>query len=149
MFAVLNNFMNPCKIMTSKQLSDIERTANYMAVMKDYTESQMRGTDFSPRQVHAGISVKKLRKKLAKYAEYEKPHPANIEDALWYEFPNGYGISIIRHEYTYGASEGLWEAALLKDDTISYRDDIFDNSVEGHLTVKDIKERIEQIMSFT
>ena len=131
----------------SKQLSDIERDVNALWVMKDYIESQMRGIDFSPRQVYAGISAEDLRKELAKYAEYEKPHPLGLGDALQYEFPNGYGISIIRHEYSYGASEGLWEAALLKDDTISYRDDIFDNSVEGYLSPEDIKERIEQIMA--
>ena len=148
LLVVLNKFMTPFKIMTSKQLSDIDKTANYIAVMKYYTESQIRGTEFNPRQVHTGISVEEVRRRLAMYADYEVPHPTGLRDALRYEFPNGYGISIIRNEYTHGASEGSWEAALLKDGKISFREDIFENDVEGHLTVKDIKERIEQIMSF-
>ena len=26
-----------------------------------------------------------------------------------YEFPNGYGASVIKHDYSYGGKSGLWE----------------------------------------
>jgi len=28
-------------------------------------------------------------------------------------YPNGYGVSIIQHEYSYGGNDGLWELAVL------------------------------------
>lgn len=30
-----------------------------------------------------------------------------------YQFPNGYGASVIRHEGSYGYAQGLWEMAVL------------------------------------
>ena len=33
-----------------------------------------------------------------------------------YRFANGYGASVIRHEFSMGVDEGLWEACLIRFD---------------------------------
>ena len=30
------------------------------------------------------------------------------------QFPNGYGASVVSHEYSYGGTEGLWELAAIE-----------------------------------
>ena len=129
------------------KVSDEEQFLNALNVGKAYSESILLGEKFCPSPVNVGISVEKLRKRLKKFAEYEVAHPSAYEDALWYVFPNGYGISIMRNEHTYGASEGLWEAALVKDKTIVYRDDVFDGNVAGYLTPTNVQKCVEQVMS--
>lgn len=41
----------------------------------------------------------------------DSSNPANIR--FKFEFPNGYAASVIKNEYSYGGSEGLWEIAIL------------------------------------
>ena len=61
-----------------------------------------------------------------------------VHDGVQYKylFPNGYGASVIRHQYSYGGKEGLWEIAPLDQDgefigqsMLGWTDD-----VQGHLT---------------
>lgn len=33
---------------------------------------------------------------------------------ILHKFKNGYGASVVRHEFSYGGSEGLWELAVIK-----------------------------------
>jgi len=33
-----------------------------------------------------------------------------------YKFPNGYGASVIKHDFSYGGKEDKWEIAILKFD---------------------------------
>jgi len=35
-------------------------------------------------------------------------------------FPNGYGASVVRHKYSYGGDEGLFEIAVLRSGKIVY-----------------------------
>jgi hypothetical protein len=37
-----------------------------------------------------------------------------------FKFPNGYGASMVRSDYTYGGSEGLWEIAIMFEGDIVY-----------------------------
>ncbi len=32
-----------------------------------------------------------------------------------YSFPNGYGASVVKHEYSYGGDRGLWELAVINN----------------------------------
>jgi hypothetical protein len=45
------------------------------------------------------------------------------------QFPNGYGASIIKNEYSYGGPEGLYELAVLKDGSLCYNTPITDDVI--------------------
>lgn len=71
-----------------------------------------------------------------------------------YKFENGYGASIVRHKFSYGGDQGLWELAVLKFDgeddeegRITYLTPIT-NDVLGYLTwpqVECLLERIKEL----
>lgn len=64
-----------------------------------------------------------------------------------YAFPNGYGASVIKHDYSYGGKKGLWELAVLKDDELCYTTPITEDVI-GHLawdTVEDILTEIQEL----
>lgn len=54
-----------------------------------------------------------------------------LYDGLHYKakFKNGYGISIIKHENSYGHEDDLWEIAVLKGDDLCYDTGITDDVV--------------------
>ena len=57
------------------------------------------------------------------------------------EFDNGYGVSVIRSNTSYGGLSGLYELAVLKDGSLCYDTPITDD-VLGWLT----KDRVTEIM---
>lgn len=66
-------------------------------------------------------------------------------------FPNGYGVSVIKHQYSYGGNRGLWEIAVLKgtEDNweMCYDTDITDD-VLGYQTdqdVTDVMRRVQEL----
>jgi hypothetical protein len=63
-------------------------------------------------------------------------------------YENGYGVSVISNEYSYGGREGLYELAVLKGDE-DYNEICYDthiaNDVIGYLTDSDVTNIIEQI----
>jgi hypothetical protein len=77
---------------------------------------------------------------------------------ILFRFPNGAGVSVIRHSLSYGGSVGLWEAA-----PIMYHNDSFDewqfigllfelpgfesDDVAGYLSVSDVDEIILMVAS--
>lgn len=65
-----------------------------------------------------------------------------------YEFPNGYGASVVKHRGSYGYEKGLWELAVLDfDGSLCYTTEIT-NDVIGHLNdpeVDRLLRRIEQL----
>ena len=72
-----------------------------------------------------------------------------------FRFPNGRGASVVRHDYSYGSQEGLWELAVIewdgKGDTavnweIDYDTPITDD-VLGHLSLAQVNELLEEIMA--
>ena len=62
------------------------------------------------------------------------------------QFPNGYGASVVRHQFSYGGPDGLYELAVTKDNNLCY-DTPITNDVEGYLTPNDVTELLEQIQS--
>lgn len=66
-----------------------------------------------------------------------------------YKFDNGYGASVIRGDYSYGGSSGLWELAVLKFDddgdwSLNYSTDITDD-VLGYLEWDKVEETLKEI----
>ena len=68
-----------------------------------------------------------------------------------YRFENGYGASVVRHKYSYGNKEGLWELAVIKfngkDNTeweINYNTSLT-NDVVGHLDNHEVERWLKNI----
>ncbi len=62
-----------------------------------------------------------------------------------YKAENGYGASIVQHQFSYGNEKGLWELAVLDPNgDICYSTPIT-SDVVGHLTDKKVNELLEQI----
>ena len=71
-------------------------------------------------------------------------NPLGFIDRARFQFPNGYGISVIRGTYTYGGDEGLYECAGLKDNRLCY-DTPITNDVIGYCDEDKVNEIIKQI----
>ena len=63
-----------------------------------------------------------------------------------YAFPNGYGASVIKTDYSYGGKNGLWEMAVLKDEEICYTSGITDDVI-GHLSWDNVEDYLMEIKS--
>ena len=61
-----------------------------------------------------------------------------------YQFPNGYGASVIKHSYSYGGKENKWELAVLKDGELCYDTDIT-SDVLGYLNQHEVDSYLTQI----
>ena len=66
-----------------------------------------------------------------------------------YAFPNNYGASVVKHDFSYGGQNGLWELAVLdysidKEGEISYHTPITQDVI-GHLTWKNVEEFLLEI----
>jgi hypothetical protein len=63
-------------------------------------------------------------------------------------FDNGYGASVVKHEFSYGGKDGLYELAVLNEDgDLTYETPIT-NDVIGYLReidVTDVMEKIQQL----
>jgi len=63
-----------------------------------------------------------------------------------YAFPNGYGASVVKHDFSYGGKNGLWELAVLNGEDLCYTSGITEDVI-GHLSwtkveavLRDIKQ---------
>jgi hypothetical protein len=65
-------------------------------------------------------------------------------------FPNGYGVSIVKHTMSYGNERGLWEMAVLKGDKekweITY-DTPITSDVLGYLTENEVNNYTDQVIA--
>jgi hypothetical protein len=59
-------------------------------------------------------------------------------------FENGYGASVVKHDYSYGGKDGLYELAVIKDDDLCYTTPVT-NDVEGYLSEDEVTELLKQI----
>lgn len=75
-------------------------------------------------------------------------HHTGIQYLAFY--PNGYGASIVQHDFSYGGKENLWELAVIKgteeDWNICYSTPIT-GDVLGYLTEQDVDDTLKQIES--
>ena len=92
------------------------------------------------------------------FADLEfKPHPSSEPDVhpaadlgvvSRIYFDNGYGASVVKGQYTYGGSQGLYELAVLKgtpeESELCYETPITED-VLGYLTEADVTEALRQI----
>jgi hypothetical protein len=88
--------------------------------------------------------VTELEKREHPFDAYEHP---NLQTKEWTNlkhtgeqflitFQSGYGASVVRHQFSYGGTEGLWELAVTDDGNLCYDTAITDD-VEGYLTEAD------------
>lgn len=76
----------------------------------------------------------------------------DLEDSLYngvrcrVQFPNGYGASIVRHNFSYGGKEGLYELAVLDENgELHYDNPVAGGDVRGYLSEDDVTKLIKQI----
>lgn len=71
------------------------------------------------------------------------------EQRSW-RFPNGYGASVVRHDFSYGHEEGKWELAVIKGPSweICYGTPITDDVI-GWLDDNGVNELLEKIEALT
>jgi len=68
----------------------------------------------------------------------------NGGDHWRFEFPNGYGASVIRHAYSYGGPAGLWEIGVTVDGLLTYDTPITDDVI-GRLDEDEVAETLDAI----
>ena len=77
-----------------------------------------------------------------------KQHPSADGLISRITFENGYGASVVRHEYSYGGKDGLYEVAVLDSDgELTYSTPVTDDVI-GYLRdidVTDVMEKIQQL----
>lgn len=66
-----------------------------------------------------------------------------------YQFPNGYGASVVRHEFSYGGPEGKYELAVLRflgygERTLTYDTPITDDVI-GWLSDDEVQKTLSDI----
>jgi hypothetical protein len=62
------------------------------------------------------------------------------------QFDNGYGASIVSHNYSYGGKEGLYELAVLNENgKIHYDNPVANGNVRGYLNESEVTELLKQI----
>ncbi len=69
-----------------------------------------------------------------------KEHPINGGVVSRIVFENGYGASVVRHEYSYGGKAGLYELAVLDSNGELTYDTPVTNDVIGHLRPEDVTD---------
>jgi hypothetical protein len=78
-----------------------------------------------------------------------KPNPMGADFGIVSrtKFDNGYEVSVVRSEHSYGGNKGLYELAIFKDGEICYDTPITDDVI-GYLRpedVSDVMERVEKL----
>jgi len=62
-----------------------------------------------------------------------------------YNFPNGYGASVVCNAMSYGGSSGLFELAVLDENGRITYDTPVTQDVQGYLTFSDVAELLKAI----
>jgi len=75
----------------------------------------------------------------------------NMGSQRLFRFANGFGASVVKHCYSYGGEEGLYELAVISWDSpvswkIEYDTDVTSN-VLGGLALEDVENALRSIMN--
>ena len=63
-----------------------------------------------------------------------------------YSVDNGYGASVVKHDFSYGGKDGLWELAVLdKDGAICYHTPITQDVI-GYLAWPNVESILQEIL---
>ena len=62
-----------------------------------------------------------------------------------FQFPNGYGASVVKHEFSYGGKNGLWELAVLDGQGDLCYSTPITNDVIGHLSNEEVILKLNEI----
>jgi hypothetical protein len=60
------------------------------------------------------------------------------------QFDNGYEVSVVKSQYTYGGDKGLYELAVFKDGEITYATPITDDVI-GYLRPEDVTDVMAKV----
>jgi hypothetical protein len=72
-------------------------------------------------------------------------NPLNGGVQFHFKADNGYGASIVQHEFSYGYNQGLWELAVIgKEGQIDYTTPITDD-VLGYLSEEEVNATLDKI----
>jgi hypothetical protein len=61
------------------------------------------------------------------------------------QFENGYGASIVKHQYSYGGKDGLYELAVIDSEGQITYDTPITNDVIGYLSESDVETHLNEI----
>ena len=62
-----------------------------------------------------------------------------------YSFDNGYGASVVKHDFSYGGKDGLWELAVLDSDgALCYHTPITQDVI-GYLAWSNVESILQEI----
>jgi len=78
-----------------------------------------------------------------------RPHRIGIGKISTMDFDNGWGVSVVQTIYSYGGSEGLYELAVTKDDSLHYDNPVANGDVRGYLSKNMVTELMSQVQRFT
>lgn len=80
--------------------------------------------------------------------KYEPTEIKHIFDGIQYifRFDNTYRVSVIKHRFSYGYEQGLWEIGVLDIlDEFETGYDFLGNGVIGYLNVEQVNELLEKV----
>jgi hypothetical protein len=77
-----------------------------------------------------------------------KPHPMGAGIIARQEFANGYEVTVVKSEYTYGGKQGLYELAVWKDGKIHYDNSVANGDVVGYLRPEDVTDAMAVVQKF-
>lgn len=61
------------------------------------------------------------------------------------QFENGWGASVVSHNFSYGGKEGLYELAVLFEDEIHYDNPVANGDVMGYLSEEELSNLLIEI----
>ena len=77
----------------------------------------------------------------------QHPHHDGIIARMF--FDNGFGVSVVRHDFSYGGKDGLFELAVLDDSgEIHYDNPVAHGDVVGYLRPEDVTDAMSLIQKF-